>query len=471
MNFQLPPNSVRASAIRSVNVWRSSSTSLRLRVTRWRSISSVCRRRSVMALSISSARFGLRRTYAWKCSRERTARRASSVTVAEAERDLPSSIAISPKKSPPASSASVTSSPSRSRMCIRTRPPSMRYMASPASPFRKRTLPAGLTSSTNSERRADASASSSDAKSGTERRASSVIRGRAASGFSGFSDMGDSPHAKNVRTAAKIITKRRASKPPSSGGACIPARLERVSANEKKRRHSSVECRRFFVFAASPLTAGGDARAPGLGLSLGGDFDVAVYYARERVLARRAHDALGLAPAVEEDERGDALDAVALRHALVLVNVELDELGLPLVALGQLLERGRERAAGRAPLGPEIQHHGHVRLQHLGLERRVGHLRNVLAHKILLLVNGSVSNCGAKSARVTVSPRPRARVSNFDYTRAEYLRRGRERAEPSAHPSGVRERFKRCLRELRTAPPSRTFFRTSTRRRCARSGA
>src|ERR1041385_2354025 len=103
-------------------------------------------------------------------------------------------------------------------------------------------------------------------------------------------------------------------------------------------------------------------------LALGrGDFDVAVYDARERVFARSADEPLGLAPAVEEDERRDALDAEALRHLLVLVNVELDELDLPLVALGQLLERGRERATRRTPLGPEVQNHGHVRLQNLRL--------------------------------------------------------------------------------------------------------
>src|ERR1700755_1132733 len=93
------------------------------------------------------------------------------------------------------------------------------------------------------------------------------------------------------------------------------------------------------------------------------DFDVAVNDTRERFLARGTDDSLGLAPAVEEDERRDALDAEALRHLLVLVNVELDELDLARVALGQLLERGRESAAGRAPLCPEVQNDGHVRLQ------------------------------------------------------------------------------------------------------------
>ena len=133
------------------------------------------RRRFVMAASILSATSGFRRTKARKSSRGKTASRASSTTVALAERGLPSSIDISPKKSPRASSASVTSSPSASTMCMRTRPLSIRYSASPASPARKRGLPAVLCSASSSERSAPTVSSSRDAKSGTERIDSSVM--------------------------------------------------------------------------------------------------------------------------------------------------------------------------------------------------------------------------------------------------------------------------------------------------------
>src|ERR1044072_9708730 len=60
-------------------------------------------------------------------------------------------------------------------MLMRTRPLSIRYIASPVSPWRKRRVFCGTTSSDNRLRRSRAESSSSEAKSGTERSASSVI--------------------------------------------------------------------------------------------------------------------------------------------------------------------------------------------------------------------------------------------------------------------------------------------------------
>src|SRR5690349_13992653 len=60
-------------------------------------------------------------------------------------------------------------------MLMRTRPLSIRYIASPLSPWRKRRVFCGTTSSDNRLRRSRAASSSSEAKSGTERSASSVI--------------------------------------------------------------------------------------------------------------------------------------------------------------------------------------------------------------------------------------------------------------------------------------------------------
>src|ERR1051325_957537 len=175
MNFQLPPNSAMMSAARSARVKRASSSSLTLRDTRERSNSSVRRRRSVKALNISSATSGFFRTNERNASRERTARRESSVTFASAERLRPSMIDISPKKSPWANSASVTSCLSSSRIVMRTRPLSIRYIASPLSPCRNRRVFCGTTSSESRLRKSRAESSSSEAKSGTERSASSVI--------------------------------------------------------------------------------------------------------------------------------------------------------------------------------------------------------------------------------------------------------------------------------------------------------
>src|SRR3954462_14621561 len=88
-------------------------------------------------------------------------------------------------------------------------------------------------------------------------------------------------------------------------------------------------------------------------------FRILVYDAREGLLAARADDALDLAPAVEEDERRDALDAETLRHGRVLVNVHLEEAHAARVLLRQRLERRCERAARRTPLRPEVQNHRH----------------------------------------------------------------------------------------------------------------
>src|SRR5690349_6494002 len=175
INFQLPPNSAMMSAARSASVKRACSSSLTLRDTRERSNSSVRRNLSVNALNISSATSGFLRTNVKNASRDNTARRESSITFASADRCRPSMIDISPKKSPWANSANVTSCFSASRMLIRTRPLSIRYIASPLSPWRKRRVFCGTTSSDNRLRRSRAASSSSEAKSGTERSASSVI--------------------------------------------------------------------------------------------------------------------------------------------------------------------------------------------------------------------------------------------------------------------------------------------------------
>ena len=56
----------------------------------------------------------------------------------------------------------------------------------------------------------------------------------------------------------------------------------------------------------------------------------------------------------------DALDAVRLREPGVAVHVDLDELDLARALSGGALERGGQRAARPAPLGPEVHHHGHL---------------------------------------------------------------------------------------------------------------
>src|SRR5581483_3520026 len=108
-------------------------------------------------------------------ARERMASRASSITAASADRFLPSMMAISPKKSPRASSASTISFLSSSETVMRTRPFSIRYIASPTSPARNKVVPAFVSCVRKRLRSSAAASSSSEANRGTERIASSVI--------------------------------------------------------------------------------------------------------------------------------------------------------------------------------------------------------------------------------------------------------------------------------------------------------
>ena len=54
----------------------------------------------------------------------------------------------------------------------------------------------------------------------------------------------------------------------------------------------------------------------------------------------------------------DRLDAEGLREARVGVGVDLDERDLAVALVDGLLDHGPERAAGTAPLGPEVDDHG-----------------------------------------------------------------------------------------------------------------
>ena len=163
------------SAARSAIVMRLSCSSLTLRDTRCCNILSVARSREKLALNISKATPGLPWMKRRKSARDRTDKRASSATFAFAERCLPSMIAISPKKSPCANSASTISFSSSSATVMRTRPLSMRYIASPLSPARNSVVPVGICLVRNSVRNSSAAPSSSDENSGTERIASSVM--------------------------------------------------------------------------------------------------------------------------------------------------------------------------------------------------------------------------------------------------------------------------------------------------------
>ena len=81
-------------------------------------------------------------------------------------------------------------------------------------------------------------------------------------------------------------------------------------------------------------------------------------------------------PAVAERlHRRDRLDAEAHRHLRVRVHVHRHQLHGAGGLLDRGLQHGAELLARAAPLGPEVHHHRHRPrpLDHLGVERRVGH--------------------------------------------------------------------------------------------------
>ena len=96
----------------------------------------------------------------------------------------------------------------------------------------------------------------------------------------------------------------------------------------------------------------------------------------EALLGHRALDPLGLRAVAEEHHGRDREDLVVHRGLLILVDVELDDLQLGALAR-DLLEDGGDDAAGTAPRRPEVDQHGLLGLEHLGLEVGVGHVLNV----------------------------------------------------------------------------------------------
>src|SRR5215218_9786445 len=125
------------------------------------------------------------------------------------------------------------------------------------------------------------------------------------------------------------------------------------------------------VRARRPLSSGAGRAA----------LDVLVDHARDGLLRGRADDALFFLAVLEEDERRDALDAVALRDLRVVVHVELDDRGRVLEVLRDGLDRRRQHPAGRAPRRPEVHEHWLVRIEHIRLEVAITHFPDVFTHE------------------------------------------------------------------------------------------
>src|SRR5262249_16419297 len=93
----------------------------------------------------------------------------------------------------------------------------------------------------------------------------------------------------------------------------------------------------------------------------------------EAALRHRSDDFLGDCPVLEEEQRRDREDLVLSGRLLVLVDVEAED-PEALALRVDLFQHRVDDAAGAAPGGPEVDEHGAVGIQDLGLERRVSHV-------------------------------------------------------------------------------------------------
>jgi hypothetical protein len=106
-----------------------------------------------------------------------------------------------------------------------------------------------------------------------------------------------------------------------------------------------------------------------------------------------ADDRLAGLAVCEEDRGRDGEHAVSGGDDRVLVDVQLCEFDPARVLLGEVCEDGLDGLARAAPGGPEVDDHGSVGLQDLGVERFVGDL----AHRARLPGAGHVQ-CLAPAA-------------------------------------------------------------------------
>ena len=96
-----------------------------------------------------------------------------------------------------------------------------------------------------------------------------------------------------------------------------------------------------------------------------------IYKCCELRFAQRADFGGGELAFVEDHEGGDAANAEFAGDVAVFIDVEFGDLQFAVVGRGQFVERWRNRFARAAPLGPEVNEHGLVGLQHVGFERCV----------------------------------------------------------------------------------------------------
>ena len=100
----------------------------------------------------------------------------------------------------------------------------------------------------------------------------------------------------------------------------------------------------------------------------------------ELAFAFEADNLLGHLPLLEEQQRGNGLDAVFRGQGLLLINVHFADPDPASVFFGQLIQNGPEHFAGTAPFRPEIN------------QDRCGRLED-FSGKILLRQIDNVERC------------------------------------------------------------------------------
>jgi hypothetical protein len=93
-----------------------------------------------------------------------------------------------------------------------------------------------------------------------------------------------------------------------------------------------------------------------------------------------------LLAALEDHDGGDAPDAVFSCHLGGVVDVELADLDLAGIFVGELFDDGSELLAGAAPGGGEVDQDGGIRLEDLGFEVLIAKVMDVRgSHRAHLL--------------------------------------------------------------------------------------
>src|SRR4051794_19877455 len=125
-----------------------------------------------------------------------------------------------------------------------------------------------------------------------------------------------------------------------------------------------------------------DARASGLvlGRSAGSAADllldrcadVLLDLCQDRLLGHEPDERLDRLAAPEKDQGRAAPDPKLTHHLRILVDVDLGDLQLAFLLVGDLLQMRSDHLAGLAPLGPEIDEDWRIGLENFGLECAVG---------------------------------------------------------------------------------------------------